>query len=85
MDPIDFARIPLYARRGAVARHDADPHLLEILADDPDENVRMAVAGHPATPLESLQRLAEDAVARVAARAVIRAAARRVAAEDLAC
>ena len=82
MEQIDFARIPLYARRGAVSRHDADPHLLEILATDPDDSVRLAVAGHPATPLESLQRLANDAVSRGASRVVIRAAACRMAGEE---
>lgn len=75
MDQIDFARIPLHTRRSAVARHDASPHVLEILAGDPDDDVRMAVASHPATPLASLERLANDAVNRVASRARIRAMA----------
>lgn len=81
MDQIDFARVPLYARRSAVARNDATPHLLDMLAHDPSADVRLAVAGHPSTPLESLQRLAGDAVARVAARARMRAAAHHVAGE----
>lgn len=83
MDQIDFARIPLYARRSAVARHDVSPHMLEVLAEDPDPNVRMAVAGHPGTPLASLQRLAGDTVARVATRARIRALAQRMAGDFL--
>lgn len=78
VEQIDFARIPLYARRTAAARPDATPHLLEMLADDPDADVRLAVAGHPATPVESLQRLASDTVARVSARAGISALAFRV-------
>lgn len=84
MEQIDFARIPLYARRTAAARHDATPHLLEMLADDPDANVRLAVAGRPATPLESLQRLAGDAVARVSARAGISALVQRMTGESVA-
>ena len=84
VDQIDFARIPIYARRTAALRHDATPHLLEMLADDPDADVRLAVAGHPATPLESLQRLAGDAVARVAARAGIQAVVTRVTGESAA-
>ncbi|HJR93183.1 MAG TPA: hypothetical protein VJ938_12135 [Acidimicrobiia bacterium] len=78
MDQIDFARIPLHARRNAALRYDATPHLLEILADDPDADVRLAVAANPATPLESLQRLAGDAVTRVAARAGITAVVARL-------
>lgn len=79
MDQIDFARIPLYARRGAVSRHDVSPHVLQILSEDPDPDVRLAVAGHPSTPLESLHRLAGDVVVRVASKAQIRAAALLVA------
>lgn len=79
MDQVDFARIPLYARRSAVARHDASPHVLEILAGDPDADVRMAVASHPGTSLAALAKLAEDAVTRVASRARIRALARGMA------
>jgi hypothetical protein len=75
VDHIELTRIPLHARRTAVARHDASPHVLDILAGDPDESVRMAVASHPSTPLESLCRLANDAVARVAGRARLRALA----------
>lgn len=77
MEQIDFNRIPLHARRSAVARLDVPPHMLDLLAGDPDPDVRHAVAGHPSTPLESLRRLATDAVARVAARARIRAMARQ--------
>lgn len=84
MDQIDFARIPLYARRTAAARFDATPHLLEMLADDPDADVRLAVAAHPTTPLASLQKLANDAVARVARRAGVQALVRRVATSTLA-
>lgn len=79
MDQIDFARIPLYARRSAANRPDVSPYVLELLAADPDPDVRLAVAGHPATPVESLQRLAGDAVARVAARAGMHAVAQRLA------
>lgn len=81
MDQIDFNRIPLHARRSAVSRFDASPHVLELLAEDPDPDVRLAVASHPATPLTSLQRLAGDAVARVSTRAGIRALAQRMAGE----
>lgn len=81
MEQIDFARIPLHARRSIVSRPETTPHLLEMLADDPDPDVRLGVARHPATPVGSLQRLAGDAVARVAARARIRALAERMAGE----
>lgn len=77
MEQIDLNRIPLYARRDAVARHDVSPHVLDILARDPDPDVRHAVAGHPFTPLESLQTLTKDAVSRVANRARIMAMARQ--------
>lgn len=77
MDQIDFTRIPLHARRTAAHRHDVSPHVLELLATDPDPDVRMAVASHSSTPVESLQRLAGDAVARVASRAAIQLAALR--------
>lgn len=77
MEQIDLNRIPLYARRDAVARHDVSPHVLDILARDPDPDVRHAVAGHPATPLDSLQRLAKDTVSRVASRARTMAMARQ--------
>jgi hypothetical protein len=75
VDHIELTRIPLHARRTAVARHDVSPHVLDILADDPDDSVRMAVASHPSTSLESLCRLANDVVARVAGRARLRALA----------
>ncbi|CAN5896520.1 hypothetical protein BH23ACT5_BH23ACT5_07720 [soil metagenome] len=81
MEQIAFTRIPLHARRSAVSRVDTSPHLLEMLASDPDPDVRLGVARHPATPVLSLQRLAVDAVARVAAVARIRVAAERVVAE----
>lgn len=81
MDQIDFARIPLHARRSFVSRPETTPHLLELLASDPDPDVRLAVAGHPSTPLRSLQRLAGDAVARVASRAGVRAVAVKLAGE----
>ena len=77
MDQIDFDRIPLYARRTAAHRHDASPHVLELLATDPDPDVRMAVASHSSTPVDSLQRLAGDTVVRVAARAAVQLAAIR--------
>lgn len=80
-EQLDFNRIPLHARRSAVARLDVSAHLLELLADDPDADVRLAVAGHPSTPLGSLQRLASDTVTRVAARAGIRALVQRIAGE----
>lgn len=79
MEQIDFARIPLHARRSFVSRPETTPHILELLAADPDPDIRLAVAGHPGTPLRSLQRLAGDAVARVAARAGVRAVAVKVA------
>jgi hypothetical protein len=78
MEQIAFARIPLHTRRSAVSRFDASPHLLQILAADPDPDVRLAVARHPATPVPSLQQLATDAVARVSSLARIRVAAERV-------
>ncbi len=81
MEQIAFARIPLHARRSAVSRHDASPHLLDILAHDPDPDVRLAVARHPSTPVTSLQRLASDAVGRVSSLALIRVAAERAVAE----
>jgi len=84
VEQIDFARIPLYTRRAAAARPDATPHLLEMLAHDPDADVRLAVAGHPATPLESLQRLAGDGVARVSARAGVKAMVQRMTRESAA-
>lgn len=77
MDQIDFSRIPLHARRTAAHRHDVTPHVLDLLSADPDPDVRMAVASHSSTPLESLQRLAGDTVSRVAARASIQLAALR--------
>jgi hypothetical protein len=51
MDQIDFARIPLHARRSFASRPETTPHILELLAADPDPDIRLAVAGHPATPL----------------------------------
>lgn len=78
MEQIDFARIPLHARRSAAGRADAYPRVLEVLAADPDEGVRLAVAENPSTPFRSLQRLCGDAVARVAAQARNRVAVARV-------
>lgn len=79
MEQIDIARIPLHARRTMANRHDSSPRVLELLADDPDPDVRFAVAGHPSTPLEVLSRLARDGVARVASRAGMMALAQRLA------
>lgn len=84
MEQIDFNRIPLYARRSTAARADVSPGVLDILASDPDDGVRMAVASNPATPLRSLQRLCGDAVARVAALARNRAAVVRAIGETAA-
>lgn len=78
MDQIDFNRIPLHARRSAVGRVDVSPHVLDLLATDPDPSIRRAVAEHPATPLEVLARLTGDTVAMVAAAARLRALAQRV-------
>jgi hypothetical protein len=78
LDQIDIARIPLHARRTMANRHDSSPYVLELLAADPDPDVRMAVAGHPSTPTAALRRLAGDGVARVAARAGIMVLAQRV-------
>nr|MBO2498532.1 hypothetical protein [Acidimicrobiia bacterium] len=71
MDRIDLARIPPHVRRSAAHRPDVSPHVLELLAADPDPDVRLAVASNPMTPPEVLQRLAADSVNRVAARAGI--------------
>ncbi|HEX7099904.1 MAG TPA: hypothetical protein VF377_11730 [Acidimicrobiia bacterium] len=71
MDQIDFSRIPLHVRRATAHRTDTSPHVLDLLAGDPDPDVRMAVAANPATPPDALQRLAADSVSRVAARAGI--------------
>ncbi|HLT96270.1 MAG TPA: hypothetical protein VK070_05720 [Acidimicrobiia bacterium] len=79
MAHIELTRIPLHARRTAANRPDTSPHVLELLSADPDAGVRYKVASHPATPLESLQRLALDAVNSVASRARIAALAKRMA------
>lgn len=79
MEQIELARIPLTARRTMAGRQYSSPYVLGILADDPDPDVRLAVAGHPSTPLEVLCRLAKDGVARVAARAEVMALAQRLA------
>lgn len=79
MDQVDLARIPLSARRTMANRHDSSPYVLDVLAGDPDPDVRLAVAGHPSTPLLALQRLSADSVARVASRAGVMALAQRLA------
>ncbi len=71
MDQIDITRIPLHARRSAAHRPNVSPHVLALLAEDPDPDVRMAVAANPATPPDALRILSTDAVTRVAARASI--------------
>ena len=83
MDRIDLARIPLHARRRAATLIESSPHLLTVLASDPDADVRLAVAGHPATPLTTLRGLAGDGVPRVAALAGIRAAAQEMVGEPV--
>lgn len=79
MDQIDLARIPLSARRTMANRYDSSPYVLGLLADDPDPDVRLAVAGHPSTPIPALQRLSLDSVARVANRAGVMVLAQRLA------
>lgn len=79
MDQIDLARIPLSARRTMANRHDSSPYVLDLLAHDPDPDVRLAVAGHPSTPLAALRRLSVDRVTRVASRAGVMALVQRLA------
>ena len=70
--------IPLHARRSAASHPNTTPHVLELLAADPDNGVRFSVAAHPATPSSALQRLSTDAVERISVRARTAALARRL-------
>lgn len=79
MDQVELSRIPLSLRRTMAHRHDASAHVLELLAADPDPDVRVAVARHPSTPVSALRRLAGDTVERVASRASMMVVVHRMA------